>query len=691
MSGILRLESLTKGNTLKQGDKTPLKYRLFDADGEKLNIAGKSAVARLMYPDFLRVGYESEPLTVSSDNTVTFSIDKIIQPVLYYLEITVDGKYIFPSRNDESKLNIDKSSQGSDVAIIEIIGKDVLVRDIKNMVDSEIEPVVNDMIISNQKVIENEKIVKDVQVLSEQLEVRQSQVEQFNNQVITEMTDKDVISAPEIISARGEFDTVGGRLDDTAERLEQTATIDNGSDLQTLINEAGIGATVKLKKNQLYTIDKGLIPLDGQTIDLQGSTLKMSVTFDDTTSIENGGAPSLFTVKHKNIKIINGHLEGVMGLTGGAGTNCGVLVTTDSINEAKNTIIENIHVSNVRGFGFLVYGGTKNTVIKNSTANESFGLVGIEIWKNTMKVPRNVSISNVYGTNKHGIYVAGCDTLKIDNVNVNATQYTALILYGGDAVGNLINCKVDSSYFKTIGSSATFVMDGVVRTGHNLGEQMYVNAEISNSTFENTTSMIAEFKGKCRPKINNCDFINGGLGISVYDCDKSFQMKNSKVSNVRGSCMGIRDKAIIEDCVFENANLDSNDALGDIIYIYKGGSDSQIKNTILGKASGENGRYSINGEVSVTNLTLHDLTFNDRNKNIALSSVVKSTCSIINCTNQYNLTPPKIVLLNATPTFGTWRKGDIVINSSVTTGSPMGWQCTSSGSPGTWGVLANVQ
>ena len=213
MSGILRLESLTKGNTLKQGDKTPLKYRLFDADGEKLNIAGKSAVVRLMYPDFLRVGYESESLTVSSDNTVTFSIDKVIQPLLYYLEITVDGKYIFPSRNDESKFNIDKSSQGSDVAIIEIIGKDVLVRDIKNMVDSEIEPVVNDMIVSNQKVIENEKIVKDVQILSEQLETRQNQVEQFNNQVITEMTDKDVISAPEIILARGGEDTLGERLD----------------------------------------------------------------------------------------------------------------------------------------------------------------------------------------------------------------------------------------------------------------------------------------------------------------------------------------------------------------------------------------------------------------------------------------------------------------------------------------------
>ena len=213
MSGILRLESLTKGNTLKQGDKTPLKYRLFDADGEKLNIAGKSAVARLMYPDFLRAGYESETLTVSPDNTVTFSIDKVIKPLLYYVEITVDDKYIFPSRVDESKINIDKSSKGSDVAIIEIIGKDILIRDVREQVETEIKPVVDDMIIANQKVLENEKIVQDVNSLAQQLENRQNQVEQFNNQVITEMTDKDVISAPEVILARDGEPTLQKRLD----------------------------------------------------------------------------------------------------------------------------------------------------------------------------------------------------------------------------------------------------------------------------------------------------------------------------------------------------------------------------------------------------------------------------------------------------------------------------------------------
>ena len=138
MSGILRLESLTKGNTLKQGDKTPLKYRLFDADGEKLNIAGKSAQVRLVYPDFLTIGYEKDGLTVTQDDTVTFAIDKVIPAKLYHVEIIVDNKFVFPSRSDESKFTIDKSTLGTEASIIEIVGVDEVVRRAVDLINKEL-------------------------------------------------------------------------------------------------------------------------------------------------------------------------------------------------------------------------------------------------------------------------------------------------------------------------------------------------------------------------------------------------------------------------------------------------------------------------------------------------------------------------------------------------------------------------
>ena len=150
MSGILRLESLTKGNTLKQGDKTPLKYRLFDADGDKLNVAGKSAKVRLVYPDFLTIGYEKDGLTVAQDDTVTFTIDSVIPSRIYHVEIIVDDKFIFPSRADESKFTVDKSSLGAETNIIEVIGKDILVRDIKQSVDAELKPIISGIELAEQ-------------------------------------------------------------------------------------------------------------------------------------------------------------------------------------------------------------------------------------------------------------------------------------------------------------------------------------------------------------------------------------------------------------------------------------------------------------------------------------------------------------------------------------------------------------
>ena len=42
------------------------------------------------------------------------------------------------------------------------------------------------------------------------------------------------------------------------------------------------------------------------------------------------------------------------------------------------------------------------------------------------------------------------------------------------------------------------------------------------------------------------------------------------------------------------------------------------------------------------------------------------------------------------PTTGTWAAGSIVINTSPTVGSPAGWICTSTGTPGTWHPFANV-
>ena len=145
MTGILMLESLTRGNTLKQGDKTPLTYRLLDADGDNLNIAGKQATVRLVYPNYLTIGYEKSGLLVSQDDTVTFTIDNIIPSRKYNVEIIVDNKFVFPSRSAESKFTIDRSTLGTEANIIEIVGVDAVVRKVLGQVQGAIDDVVSDI------------------------------------------------------------------------------------------------------------------------------------------------------------------------------------------------------------------------------------------------------------------------------------------------------------------------------------------------------------------------------------------------------------------------------------------------------------------------------------------------------------------------------------------------------------------
>ena len=179
MSGILRLESLTKGNTLKQGDKTPLKYRLFDADGEKLNIAGKTAKVRLVYPDFLTIGYEKDGLTVAQDDTVTFTIDGVIPSRIYHVEIIVDGQFIFPSRADEAKFTVDKSSLGTETNIIEIVGVDQIVNKVLGKVDADISQAVTDITTTNEAIQQAE--TQRVLAESERNEKFEEYSETFSN------------------------------------------------------------------------------------------------------------------------------------------------------------------------------------------------------------------------------------------------------------------------------------------------------------------------------------------------------------------------------------------------------------------------------------------------------------------------------------------------------------------------------
>lgn len=54
------------------------------------------------------------------------------------------------------------------------------------------------------------------------------------------------------------------------------------------------------------------------------------------------------------------------------------------------------------------------------------------------------------------------------------------------------------------------------------------------------------------------------------------------------------------------------------------------------------------------------------------------------------VSPRQIQFNSAAPVSGTWTRGDIVFNSNAAIGQPKGWQCTVSGTPGTWVSMGNL-
>lgn len=79
---------------------------------------------------------------------------------------------------------------------------------IKNAVyGREVREAIHDGIFRANQVVDANKNLVD------QVAIRQDAVEQYNNQMIAEMTDKDVISAPELIESRDGEDKLSARLD----------------------------------------------------------------------------------------------------------------------------------------------------------------------------------------------------------------------------------------------------------------------------------------------------------------------------------------------------------------------------------------------------------------------------------------------------------------------------------------------
>ena len=211
MEPILTIDNLNSfgGNMLRQGDKSQLKYRLRDVGNKNLNISGKSCQVKMYGRNYTVVVYETTA-TVSSENTVSFTIDKVLPKGTFYLEFTV-GDYIFPTDHREF-FEITPSGKGMEANIIEIVGVDAVVRKAVDLIN-----------VDPSLIIDEDKLITDI-ISNTGIGNIEEYYQQFSD-VITELSEeKDYHSLPEIAGARGGHETLGARLDDTTTQLAQKAS-----------------------------------------------------------------------------------------------------------------------------------------------------------------------------------------------------------------------------------------------------------------------------------------------------------------------------------------------------------------------------------------------------------------------------------------------------------------------------------
>lgn len=149
------------------------------------------------------------------------------------------------------------------------------------------------------------QIADGADIKADKTQIRQDAVEEFNNQVIQEMTDKDVISAPEIIAARGGEETLTVRLDRDATNLNAMVE-ERYTSLRDSVTKSGENLTVFKDDGTLDIINRATGVYGVQYIDSKAVITSTNYTSgSDFSVLTYDNIPAGESVKIK----IKGKLE----------------------------------------------------------------------------------------------------------------------------------------------------------------------------------------------------------------------------------------------------------------------------------------------------------------------------------------------------------------------------------------------
>lgn len=240
-------------------------------------------------------------------------------------------------------------------------------------------------------------------------------------------------------------------------------------------------------------------------------------------------------------------------------------------------------------------------------------------------------------------------------------------------------------YFILCDSVSNFIYDNNVFYGDKL-RSSFIKCINSNNIIISNSNFPLVYKGHlfidtCSfVNINNCYFANSFKTQSnillYFNNSNNISVINNNIGGNYSRIIGIKDCSIIDisSNIFREG---TKTALESQLHADGSNNINICSNKFLDLDADTSNNNKSTSLASCLNLKVSDNYFT---KECYIDKSCVAYCSSNNGTITYYNTPP---------IYGLWRKGDIVYNTDIEIGKPIGWICATGGTPGTWISLGN--
>jgi hypothetical protein len=370
------------------------------------------------------------------------------------------------------------------------------------------------------------------------------------------------------------------------------------------------------------------------------------------------------------------------------------IAATNHLSFNNNLIIENnqVGVNNRGSSGIFIVGNDASSLNEKVTisGNVIYANVSVTGFKESIKIDNN----QIYSTDTYGLVVTRAEHISIVNNRITNTTHGLTVR---PTVAQLDYVNIEGNILKVNG------------TGITLNADANKNFTIKNAQILNN-------------EITNVGLVSANLGIST-SYTESVNLLSNVINNFN---MGIQDQLLNELTTatgYQDHKLIGNqlNTIGSI-GVQIGNFDTpmtSINNLIIkdnyfnkvAQSANTNQLVAIRApNVSYKNIFFEKNVVKEQLSGFTLTSIFgfhqtqSLVCDYLSVSDNialdgtalYDNSIPSYskrtngLLRSAIPTSGTWVVNDIIYNSATTPGSPLGWKCITSGTPGNWAAFGHI-